>query len=852
MTHLYDSFKPDHYDLSLDINKEQRTFTGTARINGKKTGRPSNRITLHQRELKITKATVTNHTKSGDVELEVDRLIHHKSYDEIRVHTKNQIHSGNYTVYLEFTGKITGNMLGIYPSVFNHNGKEQTIIATQFESHHARAAFPCIDEPASKAVFDLTLTVPATDVVLSNTEVKNTAKNGAQQTVKFEPTPKMSTYLLAFVFGPLHCAEGTTKTGTSVKTWASIARPKKELEYSVKEAVKVLEFYEDYFKTPYPLAKCDQVALPDFDAGAMENWGLITYREIALLTDPDNRSISTEQYVSLVIAHELAHQWFGNLVTMKWWDDLWLNESFASLMEHLCLDKLHPDWHQWEIFTASDVLAATNRDIYKDVQSVGVTVKDPELIETLFDPGIVYAKGARLLKMLREYIGDEAFQTGLQNYFKKHAYANTSRDDLWEALSQSSKKDVKSLMTPWLEQSGLPIIRATQKGKELHLSQERYVLDSENDTQKWPVPLLANQKLDKDILLKQKSTFKSESTDFVILNQFASGHYFTHYTEESHRLYLAEQVATQGIPSETRMNILNDSLMLARGGETSLVDTLRLAMACDQEPRDSVWTLVLRGIGYAQQLTDGDDQTDAAIKVAKGKLASFWYNKLGWDSQPNDDPNTHQLRHTALALMIASEDSAAIDEALSLYSKDLAKIDAELRPSILATAVKHGDKSVVSDLVELYPKVGSDIQLDITSALTSTKDPATAKRIISKALGQNGFVRNQDLMRWVAMFVRNRYTREAMWEFIVHEWKWLEETLAGSKSFDYLPTYLASAMSSKDWQKKYHALFNEHESNKVLARNIQVGYADIAARVAWRERDEQAIKDFFKDQSKKK
>jgi aminopeptidase N len=299
------------------------------------------------------------------------------------------------------------------------------------------------------------------------------------------------------------------------------------------------------------------------------------------------------------------------------------------------------------------------------------------------------------------------------------------------------------------------------------------------------------------------------------------------------------------------MNLLNDSLMLARGGEASLVDTLKLAMSCEKEPRDSVWTLVLRGIGYAQQLTDGDNQTEDAIKAAKGKLADYWSAKLGWDNRPNDDANTHQLRHTAIALMIASEDENAVQKGLDLYQNDITKIDAELRATILATAVKHGDKSVIDDLMKLYPEVGSDIQLDITSALTSTKDSVAAKHIISKALGADGFVRNQDLMRWIAMFVRNRYTREVMWNFIVSEWKWLEETMSGSKSFDYLPTYLASAMNSKDWQREYHDLFKKYEDNKVLARNIQVGYADIAARLSWRERDEQAIKDFFKDQSKK-
>lgn len=851
VTHLYNSFKPEQYDLSLNIDKDKLTFTGKVTITGKKSGRPSSRFTFHQKDLKISDASITKHTRTGDEQVSVARLVHHKSYDEIRVHTKEQLRSGDYTVELHFSGKITQDMVGIYPSVFEYKGAKHTIIATQFESHHARATFPCIDEPASKATFDLTLQVPADDVVLSNTPIKTSAIKDSIQTVTFETTPKMSTYLLAFVSGKLHNVEAKTSRGTSVKTWSSIARPKKELQYSVDEAAKVLDFYEDYFKTPYPLAKCDQVALPDFDAGAMENWGLITYREIALLTDPDNRSVSNEQYISLVIAHELAHQWFGNLVTMKWWDDLWLNESFASLMEHLCLDKLHPDWQQWEIFTASDVLAATNRDIYSGVQSVGVTVTDPELIETLFDPGIVYAKGARLLKMLREYIGDEAFMMGLQDYFTKHAYSNTSRDDLWQAFSASSKKDVGGLMTPWIEQSGLPTIELNQQGKSISVKQARYVLDSKDDKQIWPVPLLPNAKLSTDILTKASAELTTTSSDFIVINQYASGHYFTHYTNPEHRQFLAKKIADQSLPSETRMNILNDSLMLARKGEASLIDSLELSYACSTETRDSIWTLILRAIGYAHQLTDGDDDTDQRIKHSKAQLSQYWYDKLGWKSSTTDDANTQQLRHTAIALQVASEDPTAIKAALDHYQKDITAIDAELRGTILAAAVKHGKPNVIDHLIDQYGQVSSDVQLDITSALTSTKDEATAQKIIDQALGPKGFVRNQDLMRWVAMFVRNRYTRKNMWGFIIDQWEWLEKTMSGSKSFDYLPTYLASAMNSKDWEEKYHDLFDKHISNKVLERNIKVGYADITARLTWRERDEQAIKDFFKAQSQK-
>lgn len=844
---LFNQFQPDNYKLALALDKAKLEFSGTVTITGKKVGRPSKRITLHQKDLHVHKATVTRHSKSSNEPVVVSRINTHNTANEVRIHSDQLLHAGTYTVTVEFKGRISKTMLGIYPSYFTDKNEEKTILATQFESHHAREAFPCIDEPEAKATFDLTLTTDKNDVVLGNTPSLKETTDKTHKTVAFETTPRMSTYLLAFVSGPMHYVEGKTKDGIVVRSWSSTARPKKELQYSMEEGVRVLDFFTEYFGTNYPLSKCDQVALPDFDAGAMENWGLITYREIALLTDPDNPSISSEQYISLVVAHELSHQWFGNLVTMKWWDDLWLNESFASLMEHLALDAIHPDWHQWELYTATDVISSSNRDIYKDIQSVGVTVTDPDLLGTLFDPGIVYAKGGRLLKMLREYIGDDAFRQGLKDYFQKHAYTNTTREDLWAVMSKASGKDISGLMTPWIVQSGMPVVSVEQTGKQLQLSQKRYVLDADNDTSIWPIPLLADQKISIDLLSKKQHGATAQTEECVVLNQYGSGHYFTHYAEDAHRAHLAKRLADKELATETSIILLNDSLMLARDGIGSLADTLKLVERCGSQDRDSVWAIVGRVIGSASQLTEGDDVTEDRIKLLRRTIAKEWYEKLGWDDRKGDDPNTKQLRHTALAFMLSGEDEEAISEALRRYesAKDIANLDAELRGSILSTAVRHGEAKVADDLLGQYETAAPDVQLDIVGALSSTKDAKVADKILAAALGKNGFVRAQDVLRWVALFMRSCYTRTSAWEFITKNWKWLEETLGHGKSFDYLPTYCASVMNSKEWEKKYHQLFDKHLDNKLLSRNIQVGFSDVAARVAWRERDEQKIKAFF-------
>lgn len=632
-----------------------------------------------------------------------------------------------------------------------------------------------------------------------------------------------------------------------MRSWGVLARPKSHLEYGTQEAVQILDFFADYFGTPYPLQKLDQVALPDFDAGAMENWGLVTYRETALLADPDNRSISNEQFVTMVIAHELSHQWFGNLVTMKWWDDLWLNESFAGLMEHVAPAALHPDWQQWELYAAGDIGLITSRDVYKDIQPVGVDVTDPDLIESLFDPAIVYAKGARLIKMLREYIGDEAFASGLNSYFKAKAYANATRNDLWQALAKASKKNIEGFMTPWLTQPGMPVVHVTQKGSELGLKQERFLLDAKTDKTLWPIPLLADTKTPLDVFENADAKMELAHSNYVLLNQFGSGQYLTHYTEAAHRAYLAKQITSGSLPTEARINLLNDMYMLARHGDMSLVDSLEVIMRAGSEPRDSVWALMARVMGAATQMTEGNKQVEKQLDAFRIMLSQAWYDKLGWQDKPTDDPNTKQLRHTILAILIGSEYRPAIDEALKRYkaAESLEQIDAELRNTILGTAVRHGDKDVIPHLIKAYEAATPDIQSDITSGLASTKKPDEAKHVLTKALGPKGFVRDQDVLRWIVIMTRNHHVRQVGWDYMIQQWDWLEKTLGNSKSFDYLPTYLASIVTTTEWSKKYHDFFKPLERIKTLKHNIELGYADVEARVSWRLREEAKLKAFF-------
>jgi aminopeptidase N len=375
---LYEGFQPKNYTLTLNPDRDSMHLSGTVTIIGKKTGRPSQRLTFHQKSLKVTEATITKKDKKSDQSIEVVRINHHASLDEVRLHADSLLYGGEYVITLKFSGTITDNMHGIYPCYYDLDDTKKALIATQFESHHAREAFPCIDEPEAKATFDLTIISPKGETVLGNTPIAFQTEKDGQLSTTFETTPNMSTYLLAFAYGDLQARSGKTKSGVDVNIWTTKAHQLESLDFALDVAIKSIDFFNEYFDVPYPLPKADHIALPDFSSGAMENWGLITYREVGLISDPKSTSQSSREYSAMVIAHETSHQWFGNLVTMKWWDDLWLNESFANVMEYVAVDALFPQWNIWNSFITMEGLGALRRDSIAGVQAVKTEVHHPD------------------------------------------------------------------------------------------------------------------------------------------------------------------------------------------------------------------------------------------------------------------------------------------------------------------------------------------------------------------------------------------------------------------------------------------------------------------------------------------
>ena len=823
---LLDIFTPNHYNLTLDLTRaEEKEFSGTVIISGDST---SESISLHSKGLTIQSATIDN--QPADVSF--------GEFDELRLSQPN-LENGNHTIHINFSGNITDAMHGLYPCYFTHDGVKKQLFATQFESHHAREVFPCVDEPAAKAEYDLTLVTRTGIAVLGNMPVKSEEENGDSLTTTFEETPRMSSYLLAFVIGELHKKTARTKSGVEVNIWATPAQNENTLDFALDIATRSIDFYDEYFGVKYPLPKSDHVALPDFSSGAMENWGLITYRESCLLADPELTPESSRRFIATVIAHELSHQWFGNLVTMNWWNDLWLNESFANMMEYVAIDALHPEWRMWEDFATNEVTAALRRDSLDGVQSVQADVNHPDEISTLFDPAIVYAKGGRLLVMVRKLIGEEAFRAGLKSYFEKFAYKNTVGNDLWQELESASGQPIVNLMNAWISQPGLPVVSVSNSHDAAILSQERFFIGEHQPSDAlWPIPLFANQPLDVKILNQKETTVSIEKP--LQLNCGLSAHFITKY-DESTREYLLKNITE--LPTLDKICILQDATILARAGFENSASLLPLALSLKTEINEKVFGMAAGALTELRKFVDDNDAARDSLKKISGEFARATFEELGWDEKAGESDDDRERRTTALSLMMYSEDEEVLNEAKTRFDNNkLEDLPTEIRALIISANVRHFETpEMIENLFAAYKNTPSnDLQNDIAIGLTSTKNPETAEKILANIKNSN-IIRPQDASRWFVYLIRTRENRQIAWNWLKENWAWVEDTFGEDKSYDDFIRYAATALLTTDELNDFRQFFEPMENIPALARTIKLGITEISARVELIKRDKEAV-----------
>jgi puromycin-sensitive aminopeptidase len=832
VTRLLDAITPATYELTIEPNLSDFTFIATETIEFELV-QASSSLTFHAVDLNIMVATVDG-TQAAQSPL-IDAAAQTVSFN-----FAHELAAGKHTLRLQLRGTIGEGLHGFYRSRYKHKGQDRWLATTQFEAVHAREAFVCIDEPSAKAIFKLKLIIDEALSAIANTNVLNETIKGGRKHLTFAPTPKMSTYLVAYIIGELEYVETTTANQTLIRVYATPGK-QAQLTFALDTATKVLTFFEDYFDIPYPLPKLDMIAIPDFGAGAMENWGLVTYRETALLLEAASASRSNRQRVVEVIAHELAHQWFGNLVTMAWWNDLWLNEGFASWIEVLAQDKLFPEWQIWSQFVASDIARAMDLDALANTHPIEVEVNDPRELDEIFD-AISYAKGASIIHMLFHYLNEDTFRDGLRIYLKRHAYGNTTTADLWAALTEASKQPVATVVGTWTSQSGFPLVEI----KNERVSQSRFFASPhERKLDKsgliWPIPLmgLTAQGVTSPRLFATKDDKAEQLSDTIKLNPGQSGFYRTLYKAEQIK-DLTPLLTKANLPAVDRYGIVSDVYATTSAALTGSEVALALTESLAQETDYIVWGAVSGGFMSLLNLLP-DDETRQKAELFGRWLVKFNYQRLGWTAKKNESYFDSLMRSIVLQQATRFEDPRAITEAreqFNNYIAGTAQIDPDLRLGIYVAIARSGDSQDFESLLERYKK-----EEGVQEKLRF-KQPELTSRILELSLDPN-IVRSQDTIFVLADTLMARYSRAQAWAFIQEHWdEFVDRYGGGGHMLDHVPVYLGMAFTTHAEAQELKTFFTTHP-HPSITRPVAQAVEAITQRADWYQRDRAAITAFF-------
>lgn len=826
---------PQRYTLRLAPDLVGFTFDGEETI-ALILKKPTSSITLHAADLKIHTALYV----VGATKYTVKKIAYNAKAETVTMQF-GRLPKGRGKLYLTFAGTLNDEMRGFYRSRYTHNGTEKYLATTQFESIDARRAFPCIDEPAHKAIFDVSLVVPSHLTTVSNTIEKSVENLGdGRKVVHYAPSPKMSTYLAAFIVGELETIEGKTKDGTRVRVYTTPGKSH-QAEFALKTAIRCLEFHNRYFRIPYPLPVLDMVAVPDFSAGAMENWGAITYRETALLVDPDHSSTATRQRAAVVIAHEIAHQWFGNLATMDWWTDLWLNEGFASYMEYVTIDHLFPEWDMWTQFAHEDLNLALRLDALKHTHPIEAPIDHPHEIESNFDE-VSYSKGASVIRMLATYLGDTAFRKGLHNYLTKHAYGNAVTRDLWYAFEKASGKPVRAIMRAWTEEGGHPLVSVTESGKDLILTQSRFFSNAQSrkgmPLGRWCIPVSTINNAGKrvSVMLAQRSrTVPRPKGSWIKVNAGESGFYRTHYSAGM-RAALMEPIRTKRLAALDRIGLVRDAFALAHAGEGSAVEALELAQTYRQETDYAVWVELISNLNEVRNLLTGEACLSAFESYYRDLLTKV-ATRVGWKAKKGERHTACLLRSLILGQLISLKDPSAIKRGRTLYKSK--RIPADLRMvAYRAVAIAGGEREHAAFIKAYRKETLSEEKNRLGYALASFRSSALIKKTLDFALSKD--VRSQDAWMLLAVVFANPLGKTVVWEYMKKHWRSLTARYpVEGKTLSRL-IKSASSLTSTNSARDFARFFKTRNAPS-LKRAVAQTQETIDGNVLWKEREVSAV-----------
>jgi aminopeptidase N/puromycin-sensitive aminopeptidase len=805
---------PEHYSLKLTPDLQAATFRGDETID-LMLDAPSKKIMLNAADLKFVSVQESHSevirvvTKGGGQNEYAGtipgKLVRQDGYvlldtadEQATFLFPNELPAGRVTLAIHYTGVLNDKLRGFYLS----KTKARNYAVTQFEATDARRAFPSFDEPALKATFDIALIVDAGDTVISNTNMISDKPGpvAGKHTLRFATTPKMSTYLVAFLVGDFKCAEGKSD---EVPIRACSTPDKVELtRFALESAKYVLHYYDTYFGIKYPMPKLDMVALPDFEAGAMENFGCITYRETDLLTDMKTGDIPSKKRVAVVVAHEMAHQWFGDMVTMQWWDNLWLNEGFATWMETKPVAEWRPEWN-FPQDDAQRLDETLNLDAQKTTRTIRATANTPDEINEMFD-GIAYGKAGAVIGMVESYLGKEVFRRGVHNYLQAHLYANATAEDFWNAQTANSHLPVDKIMSSFVTQPGVPLLTLSERqAGSVPVAQSRFFLSSTaaagptataENNQRWTLPVClktsetSGQPICR-VLTPQDSTIPipmDVGLPLLYANAGGKGYYRTAYTPTQYKAIVAK--AESALTPPEKIGLLGDRWALVRSGQGTVGDYLDLVLALKEDPNAAV-------LDTAHQQLEKID-SDIATDEDRVEFAAVLRHQFGPGYAALGSPvrgesfDSQQLRGTLFEILGMAHDPAVLAQAQELTTRVFAvgnkkdkTLDATLSDAAVLVSTANGDSALYEKVLAVSRNSSDpDEKADALRTLARFLNPALVKRTLDYTV--SGEVRNQDSWTVLVALLRDRETRDQTWDYIQKNWDKVRAQLTVSSGAD--------------------------------------------------------------------
>lgn len=830
---------PSRYDIRLEPDLDAATFSGeeTIAITVKE---PVTEILLNAAELAIQSVGVR--TAEGTVVQGSAAL--DEATERARLLFPSPIPPGEHRLTLAFTGTLNDRLHGFYRSTYKDAaGASHTIAATQFEATDARRGFPCWDEPALKAVFGVTLVIPDALVAVSNTQVIGETPAGpGKKAVAFADSIRMSTYLVAFVVGELEASDPVMVGATPLRVWC-VPGKRHLTRFALDIGAFALDFFERYYGLPYPGDKLDMLAIPDFAAGAMENLGAITYRETALLVDETTASHAERERVADVVAHEIAHMWFGDLVTMLWWNGIWLNEAFATFMELKAVDAWKPEWKRWTTFGVSRA-AAMAVDGLHNTRPIEFEVRAPRDCEAMFDL-LTYEKGASVLRMLEQHLSADVFRDGVRLYLERHRLGNAETTDLWKALGDAAHLPIPEVMDGWIFRPGYPLVVVGAEGSGITLSQRRftYLEDGTGAGERWQIPVRLRAAVkrgfvDKPVLLGDEALTVSlpAAPEWVVVNAGGHGFYRVQYAAP---LLKKMTGALRKIAPIERFNLVSDCFALAQAGAMSAPDYLDLTARFSDETDRNVWAALIGSWGYVNRVIGDEDR--AHLEALVGQRVQAPVERLGWEPQPGEDELVRQLRGDLLrTLGTLGNDPAVQERARALYARyreDETAVDPDVLPALIAIVAAAGGESEYDEFLQRFKAARTPQEEQrYLYALAGFRQPDLLRRTLEKTT--NGEVRSQDAPFLMRALLVGVYSRALAWEYLKTHWETMARQYPGSA---YRRMYEGvTALVSPQWELDVRDFFSTHKivlGGKTLEQYLE----QLRIAVRFQERESAAL-----------